>query len=411
MDCRCMKFVKSLRKDQRGAVVIMVALAINVLIVACGLAADVAILYYTRQSMQNAADAAVLSATRAYAAGNTTGYQTEGRGNAGVAGWVNGSNGVTVTVVTPPTQGAYIGKANYFEAAVSQAITPTFMGLVMPSGWSTTVLARAVATASGSGSGAGQECMLSLTNVIINSGVNINLGSCGMAADATGSQAVLFNSGGKFTGSDISTPGGIWVNSGATVTATQRPGTTAVVNPYSGLTYSQPSCVNWSGTATAGTCYQNMNLSGTVSFPAGTYYISGDMNFNSGARVSGTGVTFILLGNLNINSGVQVNFSAPSAAAFSGVSTNYNYAGVVFFKPGSGNININSGSSSSLNGAVYAPQASVDFDSGSTVSQCNQIIGYSLTFNSGGAYGNSCSTTAIRSMTNGTGTVSVSLVQ
>ena len=108
------------------------------------------------------------------------------------------------------------------------------------------------------------------------------------------------------------------------------------------------------------------------------------------------GVTFVLLGNLNINSGSRMDINAPSAASFGSVATKYNYGVVAFFKPGSGSININSGAQLTMNGALYAPQASVNFDSGSSVTQCNQVVAYSLTFNSGGKYDYTCSGVDIR---------------
>jgi hypothetical protein len=64
----------------------------------------------------------------------------------------------------------------------------------------------------------------------------------------------------------------------------------------------------------------------------------------------------------------------------------------LLYKPTTGNININSGSTSSIDGGIYAPSATVTFDSGSKVNTtCNQVVANSLVFNSGGQYGTACS--------------------
>ncbi len=410
--------LRHLSGDERGSILVLAALAATILIGFVGLATDVAMLYAQRQALQNAADAAALGAAATYVAGNTAGYAAEGQGDA-AASLANGQGNASVVISMPPTQGAYKGVAGYVEAKVSQPVATVFMGplfqLVQGTAANQTVTVTATAVASTTGTAnTVEDCMLALDNVIVDGGAQITLPSCGMAANSTGSQAVLFNSGAHYSGTDVTTPGDIVQNNGSHVDGDLYPGSSPATDPYNGLSYILPgNCAGFpnSGSPTGPGCYNNVNLGGTVTFPAGTYYIQGDMNFNSGARVSGTGVTFVLLGNLNIGDGVQVNFSAPTADAFSGVATAYNYAGVVFFKPGSGNVNINSGSQSSIDGAVYAPQAAVDFDDGSSVAQCNQVVGYSLTFNSGGKYDHTCNNVAIRKITDPNGPGTVALVQ
>jgi hypothetical protein len=200
-----MSLWRSLGRDERGSVLIIAALMGSLIAGFVGLGVDVAMLYYTRESMQNAADNAAVAAAYAYSAGNTSGYLAEGRASTAAVGFVHGQKGVSVNVVTPPTQGAMKGKSGYFEATISQTYVPVFMGLVMPGNWTTPIAARAVAT-TGQGTGKGVDCMLSLTTVILNSGANVNLGTCGMAADGTGAQSVLLNSGSKITASDVTTP-------------------------------------------------------------------------------------------------------------------------------------------------------------------------------------------------------------
>lgn len=94
-----------------------------------GLALDGGLLEARRMNIQQAADAAAQEAMYVYARGDNT-YATAGQAEAAVNGFTNGVNGVTVSIVNPPTGGTYTGNSWAVQATVSQTVKTIFMGLV-----------------------------------------------------------------------------------------------------------------------------------------------------------------------------------------------------------------------------------------------------------------------------------------
>lgn len=85
---------RSLFADERGTILILAALALPALLATGGLALETAHWYQVKRSMQNAAD----SATIAAASNGGASYATEAKAVAAEYGFVNGVDGVTVTV-------------------------------------------------------------------------------------------------------------------------------------------------------------------------------------------------------------------------------------------------------------------------------------------------------------------------
>ena len=84
---------RDLLSDERGAVAILTALALPVLIASAALACEVGYWVVETRSLQNAADAAAVSA--AFAGG--TGFAAEAAAVAAAHGFVDGAGGVTVS--------------------------------------------------------------------------------------------------------------------------------------------------------------------------------------------------------------------------------------------------------------------------------------------------------------------------
>src|SRR5215469_4258124 len=91
------QLLQRFRADQSGNYLIMMALLMPVLIGFVGLGTDYALWVYTHQAAQAAAESAAVSA--ATAANNLT---VEAQAVTASYGFVDGSNGVTVTVNQPP---------------------------------------------------------------------------------------------------------------------------------------------------------------------------------------------------------------------------------------------------------------------------------------------------------------------
>jgi hypothetical protein len=115
----------------------------------------------------------------------------------------------------------------------------------------------------------------------------------------------------------------------------------------------------------------------------GIYVIKGgELHFESGSggvsNLGGNGVFFYLTGgaSLVVDNGANLNVTAPSSGTYSGI--------VVMQDPADTNaISIQGGSSTTFNGAIYAPSAAVDMGNGSSNGYSAEIYANSLTMEGG----------------------------
>src|ERR1700730_8269424 len=104
--------LRDFRNDQRGTIAVMAGLSATVLVGFGALAIDVGSWQGAQRAVQGAVDAAAYSAAIAYNKKDGTSYVTQAKGITAAARYVDGQNGVTVSVNTPPTSGAHNGIAN-----------------------------------------------------------------------------------------------------------------------------------------------------------------------------------------------------------------------------------------------------------------------------------------------------------
>jgi Putative Flp pilus-assembly TadE/G-like len=394
--------LRSLLRDEQGSILILAGLSAMVMIAFMGLATDVAILYAQRQGMQNAADAAALGAARAYAAGNSTGYVTEGRGNAAVTGYVHGRGGISVAVTMPPTQGAFAGRAGYVEALVSQNVAPTFLTLLLPADWQTTVTAAAVATTATSA--AGQYCVLALDPLAANAAVLENNAylpnsKCGLAANSTNPNGLYLNNNATIAGPVAVGGSAYHVSNNAAINGAVSKGS-PMVDPYAGVTApSPPACTNQ---ASSGTNNISVNLTpghfcsglnftnnATVTLAPGTYYVDSQFAFSNNAVFDATGVTIILNGNfaMNIGNNAIITLSAPTSGPL---------AGIALMGPRNGSTATNQvfSNNTTLNvkGALYFPSQKVEMDNNATsdANGCVQLIAQQVYFSNNANLPSNC---------------------
>src|SRR3954464_3649614 len=152
--------------------------------------------------MQNAADSAAVSAAMAYAVGKT-GSDAQAKGVASTYGFVNGTNGVTVTVNRPPLSGSYTSKSNAVEVIISGARTPYFSSII--SAGSGTISARAVGLASGSGTG----CVLALDTMADGAdtetgNTDVNLNGCSLYDNSSSTSALRIVGAATLTAQSVS---------------------------------------------------------------------------------------------------------------------------------------------------------------------------------------------------------------
>src|SRR5918999_6255709 len=101
-----------LKRNHRGQVLVLSALAMPVVVFIVALAVDVGYLFDYRRQAQTAADAgAQAAALQLYTTASTSfaALQTAARDDAAVNGFAHGTDGITVTVNRPPLAGHYRG--------------------------------------------------------------------------------------------------------------------------------------------------------------------------------------------------------------------------------------------------------------------------------------------------------------
>ncbi len=420
-----------------GAVAIQMALIMTVLLGMAGLAIDIGFVLFKQRQMQSAADGAAFSAAIAKATGHPN-ITTEGQGVAAKVGFVNGANGVTVTVnnppVSPPASATDAANASALQVIIQQPQTLPLVSMLYSGTFN--VAAQAVASPGAGGACAWQLSSSANPGVSISNGATVNLIQCGLTVCSTatsGSEALsitggaaldIKNNSGNFSSSyPVSVAGGASITNGATIngvsnscqspTCKQNQGACANADPYAGVTMpTMPSgCSLGTGksygySATLQTLNPGVWCNG-VSFASsaqiklnpGVYYVNGG-NFSVGGAVvmNGTGVTIVLTGSASdgysppyaeinsIGNGASVTLTAPTTGAT---------AGIVFFGDRNApttNVNVfNGGASMDITGAIYLPTQQAQFSNGiANPSGCTQLIAGQIQFTGAAYFSNNC---------------------
>jgi Flp pilus assembly protein TadG len=400
---RLVRILLDAASGRRGGVAIIGAITTVAIIGMAGFAVDLGAAYAQRARLQKVADSAAMAGALSWIKSSHSTTATI----ATISSVVSAS-GLSASVIQNPS-GAYLASSprNPGNPAIQvQLSAPYSLTLlrVLVSSASVTTGAYAVAEISGTGTGVMPACVLSLTNLIVNSNAGITAGACSVAANKTGSnQSILLNSNAFITTTgNIITPGGVYVNSNANVSAagiytgtygvttksnshvTGQEYTTgaAVTDPYSSyqsiVSNGFKNCQNYNNqtTLTPG-CWQNVNINSnsSLSLKAGTYYFTG-LNLNSNSSLTGTGgVTIVTQQIFSPSSNNGITITAPSATSgqpMPGVAI-YAMAG----------ININSNIVYNVNGGIYSPTSTINMDSNTYNSTaCTYLVGQSITFNS-----------------------------
>jgi hypothetical protein len=111
-------------------------LFLTIMFLCAGLAIDAGMVQVRRLALQHAADAAALGALYEKGRGNSD-WVAAGQTDAALNGFTNGVNGITITIQSPPTSGAYSGDDTAVQASVSQTYATAFMGLLGGGGLAT----------------------------------------------------------------------------------------------------------------------------------------------------------------------------------------------------------------------------------------------------------------------------------
>jgi hypothetical protein len=269
------------------------------------MATDVGILFHDRRELQTAADgAAVAGALEQQYGGSTAQIVAAADTAASSNGFTDGSNGVTVTVINPPTSG-YHQSSGYVEVNITQASVPTvLMGLFGSK--NVNVATRAVAG----------SVAASINNVWLSDSLTLRgsatIDASGIYVDSNSPNAVdTTGNGNTINAAYIATPGGL-SGSGQPQGTTVVTGAAPEPNPL--LAQVSSGNPNSAGAPDATTACTNTNtnlatsFSGSIDGGAGTstniYCFSGANVDISGATLSDG--TFIFENGVTIGSGTTL---------------------------------------------------------------------------------------------------------
>jgi hypothetical protein len=433
-----------LSRDRSGATAVIVGISLTMLMGAAGLAIDLGLWYTDRRGAQDAADSAAYCAAYDLAAGDTAANAAAtAKAIAAQYGLTDGSKGVTVTVNQPPLSGTHMTSAGAIEVVINKSETPFFSTFFLNSA---SVAARAVGLAGSStssggsgGTSGGKYCVLALDTAAATSvstasvsgsnGVQIDLSTCGIQINASGSDALYLTGGATLKAATASIVGNYSVSNGGSlqVSGTLTTSATAMADPYGAVTVPTPgSCAStnsWGGggtfTISPGTFCNGMTISNgaKVTMNAGVYIVDrGTFTLTGGATLTATsGVTIVLTSSsganyptVTIDGGTTLNIKAPTTGTTKGLAFMQDRRAAA-----ASTDNFAGGTSMTVQGALYFPAQMVNFTNGSNATVCLQLIAYRVNYTGGSKFSDGCTgfgTTEIGS-SGSSGTTATGLVE
>ncbi len=407
--------------DRSGASAIMIGLAMTAMLGFAGLGTEVGAWYLTKRSMQGAADASAFSAATGYVYGeNSAGFRAEAKSVAASFGFVDATNGVTVTINNPPATGAFTANPLAIEVIIQEPQTRLISSLFLAS--NPTVATRAVALAGAPGNG----CVLTLDqanvdDVFNNGNTVVNLNACDLYINAGGNNALTLTGQATLN----ITQGGAYIhggyNGGGTLNDFSNTHFGAPIQPdpfqnvnvpsYSGCnqnffhaTAGSSPAITLSGSAPYVFCNGlQIDANATVNLPSGGIYVidQGMLNVAGSATLTGTDVTIILTSSTGSNyataqiaGGANVTLSATTDPASP-------YYGIALYQdrnaPSNGANSTDQlvgGANMNITGVSYFPSQLITYTGNTTTgagaSTCNPIVALRADFKGASNFSDSC---------------------
>jgi hypothetical protein len=394
---------RDFKKDERGAVAVIVALLLPVLLGMVGLAVELGYWFSEKRELQTAADAGAIGGAFELLNGNNSSISSSASSEATRNGYSD-ANG-TITVNTPPTSGSYSGDATAVEVIVTKQLPLLLSALFL--GDEITVTARSVARAQTTG----DSCIIALDPTMngafyVSGSASLTLSGCGVTVNSNNSTAAEISGSATLATDFLNVVGNYDVSGSGTLNsvAAPAPGSSAVADPYADITVPALGSCTQSGykskaqktvTLSPGTYCNGFTVSAqsTVNLNPGTYYINkGLFKVNGGATLTGSDVTIVLTGSgsdyafMEINGGATVSLSAPTTG---------DYAGIVVMQDrnalSSGTNKLNGGSTTEFTGVVYFPNQQLEFTGGNqSGGGCTRLIARLLEFKGNSDLNNQC---------------------
>ena len=360
--------------DKRGAVAVVFALSMPVMIAGAAYGVETTYWHYEKLRLQQMTDVASFAGAVARRAGaDNAAITAAGVGAASDNGKLADDQ---VTVNPTPTEGAYAG-GNAVEVKSKRQLRRYFTALF--SNDKVVIKARSVSAFTN----AGNACVLAL-DPLADRGAEfsgssvVELIGCNVMANSQKPAAVYVGGSARLRTPCIMSAGGVSLNSSATLTSCAAAMTylPPVADPFSAVAEPTPptgNCLNGNGAKLSPGRYCGLDLKGNVSLDPGVYFIDGGtLKVNANAKVTGTGVTIYLYhqAGITLNGNATIQLSAPSSGTYKGMlffgsRTTYNTADVV----------MNGTADSLMTGALYFPKQMVRYQGNfSGNNGCTQVV-------------------------------------
>ncbi len=321
---------------QTGVILPLLAVGMAVLLAMAGLAVDGGQAYVLRNRVQNAADAAALSAAQELKLGNGAGAaETAARATATANGFTQGVSNTTVSVSIPPGASpggvtrSFAANPGFVRVTISRSVAT---GLLRAVGRNTlTPSASAVAGISPDP----LPCLVARPSSTTDTGLDLQGNSsitavnCTVAVRSTGKPAIKQQGSGSISAGT----GSIWVGTGATWGGSITPLPTSAdlsadqfKDPFANI---PPPTIGTCKTLPVGTTYDsgtycsNITISKPVTFNSGFYILNNvTLTVKSGGILEGDGVLIYLSGASSkfiVENKGQIDVNAPSSGTYKGM--------------------------------------------------------------------------------------------
>jgi hypothetical protein len=372
-------------QPRRGAVAILVAVCLTVLVGIVAIAVDGGMLLDNRRQVQAAADAAALAAAADlyYNYPVNSGLDPSSTASnsaistATANGFVNGDGDDTVVVNIPPKSGAFTGQAGYVEVIITYN-QPRYFSNIFGAG-AMPVKARAVARGIWAPFNNGVIVLhpTSPSSLSANGNGDVKVLNASIIVDSNNSQAAT-TVGNAFV-ADPSKPVCITgKNPGYSgdFKATMYTGQPATPDPLAYLVPPDPTTMT-SQTAGSGQTVDlqpgyyssGLHFDGqtTVNMAAGIYYIDGSFTFAGQGNLNATGVMIYATAGLSITGNGSVTLSPPTSGIYTGITYFQARNSTATAKiAGNGNFNVT--------GTIYAAKGLADLQGNGDASIASQVV-------------------------------------
>lgn len=395
------------RDRERGQILVLVAIGGTVLMLLLALVIDGGFAWERRREAQNAADFAALAGTRIVAQAQAGAVRT----NQDVYGAISGSaiaNGATVLGLGSASGALYVdatglpigGATGYVtntatpipssargvQVPAARTWTPYLLGIIGGGRWAATAVATARQITSAWAPCA--FCVIGLNPPTppfsMQSGAQVTANNGAIAVDPgldmQGGPSLVSTG----TGAAVEVYGTASVCGNCTVQPSLTTLSAPVPDPLAFLVdppaQSGGSTVAVKGPKTVQTLnpgvYSSLTIeaNATAQLNPGVYYFTGDVQIASNGTLSGTNVTLVFLpmANLHTQSNSNLSLVAPSPTD---VTVPWPGMAIYFSRANTqGTLQLQSSSTTQITGTIYAPDALLDMQSGTTVASIHSLV-------------------------------------